>query len=513
MKTKSLALEPLAKRYAAVIEGQLSCVDRLLIRGTLVECAHPDLMNWQIHERKVRLRDYAEWVRGYAEGIRQQAEKVAASHQLEIEFIRRVESFRKEDRVAALIRERGDHPGLVHIFSAMERCRTFKPGRDPRTGRIRLRWDSGKCLHLYFYFIDSELGLCFLRVQTWAPFTLQFYCNGHAWLERQLRAKGIGYQMQENAFVQIDSWEEAQALVWQGDSQQLHQKLDAFARQFTPLAAEFPKGWHWSIAQMEFSTDLVFRDAAALGPLYEELVRTSVFAIKANDVATFLGKRGLSPLYEGEARCRLQTRIEGTRIRHQLGPASLKMYDKGGRILRVETTCDNVAFFQHQRLVNKLDGTSVTKVACVRKTIHSLGLLRKLMEASNRRYLTFLSQCDDHRAGKIDLHRITASLRDPQGRCSRGFNLFQPKDLAVILALLRAEHHLTGVKNRYLRDHLPGWNSGQISRALKRLRLHGVLRKLGHRYKYFLTQTGQRLLVAALKLREFLLIPSLCPSA
>ena len=67
-----------------------------------------------------------------------------------------------------------------------------------------MRADSGKCLHYYFYFIDAELGLVYLRVPTWAPFRLQFYCNGHSWLARQLTAKGIGFTAADNAFTRID---------------------------------------------------------------------------------------------------------------------------------------------------------------------------------------------------------------------------------------------------------------------------------------------------------------------
>jgi hypothetical protein len=54
--------------------------------------------------------------------------------------------------------------------------------------RTFLRPATGKCLHYYFYFIDAELGLIYLRVPTWCPFRLQFYCNGHSWLARQLTA-------------------------------------------------------------------------------------------------------------------------------------------------------------------------------------------------------------------------------------------------------------------------------------------------------------------------------------
>ena len=75
-----------------------------------------------------------------------------------------------------------------------------------------MRPATGKCLHYYFYFIDAELGLIYLRVPTWCPFRLQFYCNGHSWLARQLTAAGIGFTLADNAFVRIDDWQRAQSL-------------------------------------------------------------------------------------------------------------------------------------------------------------------------------------------------------------------------------------------------------------------------------------------------------------
>src|SRR5215831_8016851 len=94
-----------------------------------------------------------------------------------------------------VLTERGDHPGLVHVISAMEACPTYRPWHSKQTHRTLLRPATGKCLHYYFYFIDAELGLIYLRVPTWCPFRLQFYCNGHSWLARQLTAAGIGFTL------------------------------------------------------------------------------------------------------------------------------------------------------------------------------------------------------------------------------------------------------------------------------------------------------------------------------
>jgi hypothetical protein len=87
---------------------------------------------------------------------------------------------RKEDLVARVLAVRGDALGLVHVISAMEACPSYKPWLDKSNGHVYLRADQGKCLHYYFYFIDEEFGLCYLRVPTWAPFGLQFTATATA---------------------------------------------------------------------------------------------------------------------------------------------------------------------------------------------------------------------------------------------------------------------------------------------------------------------------------------------
>jgi hypothetical protein len=119
---------------------------------------------------------------------------------------------RKEAVVAKVLEARGEHPGLVYILSAMESCESYKPWHDKASGKTFLKPDSGKCLHYYFYFIDERLGLCYLRVPTWCPFRLQFYCNGHGWLARKLTAAGIEFTLTDNAFLSLSDLDRAQRL-------------------------------------------------------------------------------------------------------------------------------------------------------------------------------------------------------------------------------------------------------------------------------------------------------------
>jgi hypothetical protein len=133
-----------------------------------------------------------------------------------------------------VLKERGTHPGLVWIFSALEPCTTYQPWHDKTSGRTYLRYDDGKCLHYYFYFVDEELGLCYVRVPTWCPFRLQFYGNGHHWLARQLDGKKISYSLLDHACAAIGDWAAAQALGDSWDPSRLHRKLDEFPTDTAP---------------------------------------------------------------------------------------------------------------------------------------------------------------------------------------------------------------------------------------------------------------------------------------
>jgi hypothetical protein len=81
-----------------------------------------------------------------------------------------------------------------------------------------------------------------------------------------------------------------------------------------------------------------------------------VHAVRAEQVATFLGKK-FDRRYTGEVGNDFSTRIQGTRIRHQMGESTVKMYDKLGRVLRIETVTNDVSFFRHHRSVEHRDGT------------------------------------------------------------------------------------------------------------------------------------------------------------
>jgi len=187
------------------------------------------------------------------------------------------------------------------------------------------------------------------------------------------------------------------------------------------------------------------------------------------------------------------------------------MYDKFGFILRIEVTSCDVLFFRHHRRVVHRNGTSSYMVAPVRKTIYGLGDLRKLLGAANRRYLDFISAFKEPSAGKKILDKVSRPCRD-NGRTYKGFNFFSAVDQQLFEVLLRGEHTISGFRNRNIRTHTPGLSAGQVSRILKRLRLHGLIKRVGRTYKYYLTKLGRHVIVSGLKLKEMHLMPELAGS-
>ncbi len=499
--------QPLTQRYADKIKGTLSSFDRVVITGTIPQICYAAAMSYELGRRGIRIFDYTQFAEPLRDEIRANAERLAQENGLEIEFISR-RNFRKEQKVKKILEQRGDHPGLVHIFSAMESCSSFRPRHDKKSGETFLKHRQARCLHYYFYFVDETLGLCYLRVPTWAPFRLQFYFNAHNYLATKLRAAGIDFTLVDNAFVDIEDFERAQALADRLKAGPVHRLLKRLAKIYCPVIRHFHTGYHWSLMQVEYATDIVLKSRADLAPLYEILVRTAIHTVKPEDVATFLGRK-INAGFQGDVGNDFHTRVEGTRIKHHLGRVSIKMYDKMGLVLRIETTANDVTFFKHRRKVEHRAGSSSKQVAPVRKSIYSLPVLRELMGAANCRYLKFLSALDDPSVGLKDLLKISQCVRDPRQRSHRGFNLFDGEDLKLFEAIVAGEFTISGFQNRHLRDLMPGKSSGQISRLLKCLRLHGLIKKIGKTYKYYLTNLGRRVIITALKLRRLFVIPQL----
>lgn len=268
----------------------------------------------------------------------------------------------------------------------------------------------------------------------------------------------------------------------------------------------FGQSYHWSVMQVEYATDLVFRSQATLRPLYEQLSRQSVLSVKAEQAATFLGRK-ISPRLAQEIGSRFATRIEGTCIKHRFGKSSVKMYDKFGIVLRLETTSNDVSSFKHHRKVEHKDGHTTRQLAAVKKTIYSLIDLRDILAGCNRRYLEFLSALDDHSAGERDLVKLTRSKRHGQ-RTIKGLNFFERTEQALLRTLQRPEFNIRGLRRADVKPFVPLSDSA-LSRQLHRLRALGLIKRVSRSYRYYLTRRGRAAIAAACSLTQFNIVSAM----
>ena len=498
----------LTNRYAVNMHGVLSCYDRILITGTLPGACYAAGMTSFLHSRGVRIFDYAQFAEPLRDRVRNRAQEVCAGAGLEIEHVSK-SHIRKEELVQRVLVTRGDAPGLVHVISAMEACPSYRPWHDKATGKTFLRGDTGKCLHYYFYFIDQELGLCYLRVPTWAPFSLQFYCNGHSALAQSLKREGIDFAQADNAFLRIDDLPRAQALADALSPDVLHKRLDIYAQWLCPVLEVFGQSYHWSIRQIEYSTDLMFKSAEILTPLYDSLSRQAVLAADAPRVASFLGKK-ITPVVAQEIGSRLSTRIEGRCIKHSMGAASVKVYDKFSRVLRIETTANDVSFFKHHRKVEHRDGHSTRELAGLKKSIYSLIDLRQILLGCNQRYLAFLSSLDDTSAGQRDLQRLSQPrVQANTEQTVKGLNFFNPTEQRLLQTLQHGEFNIHGWRRADLIAQSVALSASALSRQLARLRVLGLIKKVAHTYRYYLTRLGRSAIAAACSITRFNIVPAM----
>lgn len=190
--------------------------------------------------------------------------------------------------------------------------------------------------------------------------------NGHNLLAHKLDKKQIAYQMQNNAFLEISDIETAQKLTDRINPEALHKVLDVFARHYSPVPESLGLGYTWTVQQIECATDIMFPKPEYLSPIYDEIIRTAIFTVKPEDIATFPGQR-ITYNCTKEIGTNYNQRILGTRIKHHMGDASIKMYDKFGRVLRIESTCNDISTFRVEREVQHRDGTSSVKKAPLEK--------------------------------------------------------------------------------------------------------------------------------------------------
>ena len=498
-------MERFVTRHQDRIAGIITGFDRMRFRGTLRSISNAKGLAIWLNQRHVLLKEFGR----YAEQL--SAQVTAHAHTMAGELGRPFEylgswKIRKEDRAREILRRDGLREGLIAIFSCVEGCRSFGVRGNRRTKRLELVSQERRCAHLYFYYWDHEFGLLHVRVQTWLPFTIQVCINGREWLAQQLRRCGSGFTQVDNCVFDVADLGLAQRLLRQLETRPWARVLRVLATRVNPhLRGHQLRPYYWSLEESEYATDVLFRDRASLQAIYPALTTHAFQHFRTPDVLRFLG-RPRQPR-EAEVTTRVQRRTEGVRVKHWVAENSLKMYDKLGQVLRVETTLNQPRRFQVYRAT--APGQARHWVP-LRKGIADIPRRVALAQATNARYLDALSV--------VDLPTPVAHLLDPvthprlvNGRRYRPLHPIAPEESRCLAQLadgrtLLDDLHASDLR-RVLHPHEPidpverRRLTGRVSRRLRLYRAHGLLAKVTGTRRYRVTPKGHQIITAALRCR------------
>lgn len=500
------------------IEGVISGFDRLVFRGTLRRLYQPKGMEWYLCQNDVLIKDYAAHVDKVSAALK--ATSFGPLHGLGrvVEHLRSCRT-NKEELARNIAAEQGIQSGPVCGFSCVEPCKSFRLEKNAKTGWLEPVLRDRQCLMLYHYSIHPEFGWMNARIQTWFPFAIQICLNGREWLSRQMDREQLHYQRHDNCFSWIEDYPRAQQLLDEQLKGNWPQWLDEIADQLNPLHEEifrnYKTQYYWSCHQSEWATDLVITDVAKFQRLYPILVDHAMHTFSCTDVMRFLGRKikSESPVpanFSGEVVGDVKHRPEGTRIKFKMNQNSIKAYDKAHTENRsvfraAETTINNTEDF---RVWRPQEGEPEGKKQWrpLRKGTADLHRRAEVSQAANARFIDALASVDD----STTIQELLTPVQKPITRNGRRVRALRPMgdDRALLEAINHGEFTINGFRNRDLQRLLfstPASSrkekqrrSAAISRKLRMLREHGLVKKAPRTHRYHVTAAGRSINVAVL---------------
>jgi hypothetical protein len=500
------------RKFGSVVTGILSGFDRLVFRGTLRSLSHEGGVVGFLLRRGVRFVDFGPFVEAETKKL---VEASLAEAREQGRPVRYLASSRwsKEEIARRIAREDGVDTGLICVLKCVEPCWSFELHRDAEKKKARIEPRKRKCLFLYHYWMDEDLGFMSARIQTWLPYAIQVCVNGREWLARSLERAGVGYRRVDNALFDVGDLEKAQALADKQLRTDWPRTLDLLARRLNPAHDEMvgaESRYYWSVYQSEWASDVLFRSPGELAALYPKFARGAIGAFGAQEVMRYLRERPLIQSFGKRVVGDLRRREEGLRVKHWAGENSIKMYDKPGGVLRVETTVNDPGDFMSFR-PKEGDPAGVKEWRPMRRGVADLARRGEVSQGANTRYLDALASLDtDSRVGEL----VAPACRPVRwkGARVRALRPWSPEDHALLAAVSRGEFTVGGFRNRDLRALLYDAPSvhpkeerrrcARTTRQLRLLRAHGLIRKVSHTHRYILTEKGRRLTTAVLQTKN-----------
>ena len=494
----------LMELYKNKITGAIRGLDRIRFRGTLRLLANQNGLRKFMSFTSVLLKDFGGWAEELTAMVRQSCRAKADELGIETHYLRR-SSTNKEKLAREIAESRGIKEGSICMLSAVEPCIAPMVKGNKAQKKLQLVMAQRKCVFVYHYFDDPVFGFGHVRIQSWLPFNIFICLNGRHWLEKQLQKQGIGYIKDGNCFPWIEDIETAQNLLnkqLETNWSQMLMKLSlkscpALSKVIRPLKPEY----YWSADNTEWATDIMFKSVESLNELYPSFLHHAMRVSDSPSVMRYFGRRRLGGVYPDEIISDYRRRYEGIRVKHWKNHNSVKMYNKSGSILRIETTINNTRDFKVFRYPDDNENRPASWQK-MRKGVSDLYRRCELSDKCNERYADTLASAQVEEKLKEVVAPACNRIKK-NGKTYRGLNPWHEQDYKLLTFLARGENAIGGFRNKDLRKWLYPKSeqlerqekkkySGRTTRLIKLLRVHGLIKKVAKENRYMLTAKGQK---------------------
>jgi len=504
-------VDTLSHKLGSKIKGVITGFDRILFKGIVRPIMYAAGMASFLVARRILNKDFKEYAVSQSQAIVRSAEEF--SHRefgAGVEYIPSLDT-RKDTLARERQKERGITEGLVGIWSCVESCNTFRSKFNPTQTYPELSFERSKCKHLYFYFDDPVYGFMSVRMQTWAPYEIQVALNGREWLRRSLDKSGCRYLMNGNKFLHIEDYGLAQKLLDEQANTLFADVLDGFLPTVFPVMNDvLGKGlrYHWCFWQTEVAKDYIFGDRVELDVLTDDFMLHAMITGRGERILRYFGspvRKDGQPhsMTNPEIISRAKQWYDGVRVRHWNGTNSVKFYNEHN-VLRFEMTMNNPKMFKIHRHAENQDKSEAKRFMPMRKGIADTAARVEISKQVINRFTEHMAAVEQTtRFGDV-LSQVTSPITG-QGKRFRAIDVFG-KDREILLAVANPAFDVHAITNRKLQEALcrAPWAkgmtgkqlSGRISRHLRLLREHGLIKKLPKQRKYVLTDKGRNLTAA-----------------
>jgi len=395
----------------------------------------------------------------------------------------------RKDDVVQEYRSRFNEPeGIVVVGKAQEKTPVFRTEkrRNPETGRT-YPWivrTTAMVNHYYFYGIDEDFGPFFLKFCTYFPYNAKLCINGHEYVKRQLAKEGIAFEALDNGILTCANPRRLQQLCDGLSTAKINALLRKWLARlphpFTPKDRAAGYRYDVSILQAEFSLTQVL-DQPRIGRIFfEEVIRENLDIGRPDHVQLIFNRR-ISKRTPGRFRTRVITEGVTPSLHIDYKCSRIKQYHKEGRALRTETTINDPRDF------------------AIGKRLSNLPALRRIGFQANRRLVDVQRISQDCAVGEEAFKGVNQPV-EVDGQRASGLRFADAAVQALFSSLLVFRLLAQGFSNRDLRDHwapLMGkspddMTPGQMTYHLRRLRLHGLIKRITRTHRYQVTRQGWR---------------------